>query len=159
MNSDLSLAAQCGWKIFPLLHSSRFAVRQPLLHEATSNEAQIEHWENQYPEYNWAVATGEESGVFAINFSLDTGLATMREFGERDPETWHTLQVRARNELLTFLERPAAGLPIFTCGIIAPALAFWEKSVMSPFPVRVCTSILTASTLTGKPQPCLRPSG
>jgi hypothetical protein len=39
MNSDLSLAAQRGWKIFPLLHSSRFAVRQPLLHHATSNEA------------------------------------------------------------------------------------------------------------------------
>jgi hypothetical protein len=30
MNSDISLAAQLGWKIFPLLHSSRFAVRQPL---------------------------------------------------------------------------------------------------------------------------------
>ena len=48
MNSDLSLAAQRGWKIFPLVHSSRFAVSQPLLHDATSNEAQIEHWENKY---------------------------------------------------------------------------------------------------------------
>src|SRR5271168_4407584 len=101
MNSDLSLAAKRGWKIFPLVHSSRFAVRQPLLHDATSNEAQIEHWENQYPECNWAVATGKESGVFAIKFSLDTGLATMREFGERDPDTWNTLQVRGPNELLT----------------------------------------------------------
>jgi hypothetical protein len=43
MNSDLLLVAQRGWKIFPLLHNSRFAVRQPLLHHATTNEAQIEH--------------------------------------------------------------------------------------------------------------------
>ena len=91
MNSDLSLAAQRGWKIFPLVQSSRFAVSQPLRHDATSNEVKIEHWENQYPECNWAVATGEESGVFAIKFSLDTGLATMREFGERDPGSWRTL--------------------------------------------------------------------
>jgi hypothetical protein len=70
MNSDLSLAAMRGWKIFPLLHSSRFAVSQPLPHDATSNVAQIEHWENKYPECNWAVAIGEESGVFAIKPSL-----------------------------------------------------------------------------------------
>jgi hypothetical protein len=158
MNSDLSLAAQRGCKIFPLLHRSRFAVRQPLQHDATSNEAQIEHWENQYPECNWAVATGKESGVFAIKFSLDTGLATMQEFGECDPDTWHMLQVRGTNELLTFLEWPAAGLPICTCGILRQAPAFWEKRVMSPFPVQGCTSILTASTLIEKPQPCLRPS-
>jgi hypothetical protein len=134
MNSDLSLAAQRGWKIFPLLHSSRFAVRQPLLHHATSNEAQVERWENQYPEYNWAVATGKESGVFAIKFSLDTGLATMREFGERDPETWHTLQVRGPNEILTFLEWPAAGLPISTCSMIAPGARLLGEESYIPIP-------------------------
>jgi len=119
MNSDLSLASMRGWKIFPLVHTSRFAVSRPLLHDATSNEAQIEHWENQYPECNWAVATGEESGVFAIKFSLDAGLAAMREFGESDPRISRTLQVRGPNELLTFLEWPATGLPIFTSGMIA----------------------------------------
>ena len=46
MNFDLSLAAQRGWKIFPLVHSSRFAVSQPLLHDATSDEAQIEQSED-----------------------------------------------------------------------------------------------------------------
>jgi hypothetical protein len=134
MNSDLLLAAQRGWKIFPLLHNSRFAVRQPLLHHATSNEAQIEHWENQYPECNWAVATGKESGVFAIKFSLDTGLATMREFGERDPDVSRTLQVRGPNELLTFLEWPAAGLPVWTCGMIAPGAPLRGEESYVPIP-------------------------
>lgn len=134
MNSDLSLAAQRGWKIFPLVHSSRFAVRQPLLHEATANEAQIERWENQYPECNWAVAAGKESGVFAIKFSLDTGLATMREFGERDPRISRTLQVRSPNELLIFLEWPAAGSPIFTCGMIAPGARLRGEESYVPIP-------------------------
>ncbi|HKU24529.1 MAG TPA: bifunctional DNA primase/polymerase [Candidatus Sulfotelmatobacter sp.] len=120
MNSDLLLAAQRKWKIFPLLHNSRFAVRQPLLHHATSNEAQIEHWENQYPGYNWALATGNESGVFAIKFSLDAGLATLREFGERDPYISDTVQVRGPNEFFAFLKWPAAGLPASAFGVIAP---------------------------------------
>ena len=134
MNSDLSLAAQRGWKIFPLVHSSRFAVSQALLHDATSNEAQIEHWENKYSECNWAVATGEESGVFAIKFSLDTGLATMREFGERDLGIWRTLQVRRPNELLAFLEWPAVGLPIRTCDMTAPGAHLLGEESYVPIP-------------------------
>jgi|ERR1700733_9027562 len=136
MNSDLSLAAQRGWKIFPLVHSSRFAVTQPLLHDATSNEAQIEQWENEYPECSWAVATGDESGVFAIKFSLDSGLETVREFGERDPGITRTLQVRGPNELLAFLKWPAAGLPICTCSVIAPHACFLgeESYVRVPGP-------------------------
>jgi Bifunctional DNA primase/polymerase, N-terminal len=134
MNSDLSLAAMRGWKIFPLAHSSRFAVSQPLLHDASSNESQIEHWENQYPGCNWAVATGEESGVFAIKFSLDTGLATMQEFGERDPGISRTLQVRGPNELLTFLKWPAAGLSICNCGVIAPGACLLGEESYVPIP-------------------------
>src|ERR1700720_1527291 len=38
MNSELSLAAMRGWKIFPLVHRSRFAVSQPLLHDNLSEE-------------------------------------------------------------------------------------------------------------------------
>ncbi|WP_158793821.1 bifunctional DNA primase/polymerase [Granulicella sp. L60] len=134
MNSDLSLAAQRGWKIFPLVHSSHFAVSQPLLHDATSNETQIEHWENIYPECNWAVATGEESGVFVIKFSLDDGLATVREFGERDPDISRTLQVRRPNELLAFLEWPAARSSILTCGMTAPGARLLGEKSYAPIP-------------------------
>lgn len=134
MNSDLFLAARRGWKIFPLVHRSRFAVQQPLQHHATSNEAQIEHWENEYPECNWAVTTGKLSGVFALKFSLDTGCATMRELGERDPDISRTLQVRGPNELLAFLEWPAAGLPAFAGGMIAPGARLQGEEEYIPIP-------------------------
>ncbi|MBB6147189.1 hypothetical protein HNQ77_005183 [Silvibacterium bohemicum] len=80
------------------------------------------------------MATGEESGVFAIKFSLDTGSATMREFGERDPGISRTLQVRGTNELLTFLKWPAAGLPTFTCGMIAPGACLLAEKSYAPIP-------------------------
>ena len=157
MNSDLSLAAQRGWKIFPLVHSSRFAVSQPLLHDATSNEAQIEHWENKYSECNWAVATGEESGVFAIKFSLDTGLATMREFGERDPGISRTLQVRGPNELLAFLKWPAAGLPIRTCGMTAPGARLLGEESYIPIPGPGMQIHLHCEYADRDPKPSVRP--
>lgn len=65
--------------------------------------------------------------MFAIKFSLDTGLATMREFGERDPDVSRTLQLRGPNEVLTFLEWPAAGFPVWTCGMIAPGARLWGE--------------------------------
>jgi len=80
----------------------------------------MQEWESQYRECNWAVATGNESGLLALRFSLDTGLASMRDFGQRDPDISHSLRVRGPNELLIFLEWPEVGLPIFTCGSLAP---------------------------------------
>jgi hypothetical protein len=62
----------------------------------------------------------------------------MREFGECDPDVSRMLQVRGPNEILTFLEWPAAGLPVWTCGMIASALAFGERRAMSLSPVQVC---------------------
>ncbi len=134
MNCDLLLAVRREWKIFPLLHSSRLATGQPLLNHATSNEAQIEQWEREHPESAWAVATGSESGVFALNFSLDLGLASTREFGERDPDLSRTLQVRGPNELVTFLEWPACGLLPWVRGKIAPGVRLAEEGNYVPIP-------------------------
>lgn len=75
-----------------------------------------------------------KSGVFAVKFSLDTGLATAREFGERDPGISRTLQVRRSHELLTFLEWPAAGLPICACGMIAPGARLLGEASYVPIP-------------------------
>jgi hypothetical protein len=97
-----------------------------LLH-ASSNETQIEQWESEHPESAWAVATGSESGVFALSFSLDVGLASMREFGERDPDLSRTLQVRGPNELVTFHEWPACGLLAWVRGIISPGVRLSEE--------------------------------
>ena len=134
MNSDLSLAVQREWKIFPLLHSSHLATGQPLLNHATSNEAQIEQWEREHPESAWAVAAGSESAVFALNFSLDAGAESMREFGECDPDLSHTLQMRGPNELVTFHEWPACGLLSWARGIVAPGVRLSEEGSYVPIP-------------------------
>ena len=127
MNAHLSLAIRRDWKIFPLRNRSRLASGQPLLRYATSSETQIEQWENQFSSCAWAVATGSDSGVFALHFSLDAGAASMREFGERDPDLSRTLQVRGPNELVTFLEWPACGLLAGARGILAPGVRLWEE--------------------------------
>lgn len=135
MNCELLLAIRRDWKIFPLLHSSRLASGQPLLAHASSNETQIEHWENQYPECAWAVATGSESGIFVLHFSLDGGAVSMQEFGERDPDLPRTLQVRGPNELLAFREWPACGLLPWAHGNIAtPGVRLSEEGSYVPIP-------------------------
>jgi hypothetical protein len=58
----------------------------------------------------------------------------MREFGERDPDVSRTLQVRGPNELLTFLEWPAAGLPVWTCGMTAPCARLQGEESYVPIP-------------------------
>lgn len=134
MNSDLFLAVRRDWQIFPLLHSSRLATAQPLLLHATSIETEIERWENRYPDCAWAVATGSESGIFALAFSLDVGSASLRLFGERDPDLSRTLQVRGPNELLAFLEWPAVGLSPWTPSMIAPGVRLREEGNHVPIP-------------------------
>jgi hypothetical protein len=107
---------------------------QPLLTHATCNESQIEQWETQYPDCSWAVATGGESGVFALNFSLDTAVTTMREFGELDPDLSRTLHVRGPNELFTFLEWPACGLSTSVQGTFATGVRLLEEGNYVPIP-------------------------
>jgi hypothetical protein len=126
MNPDLLFAVRQDWRIFPLLNHSSLATEQPLLHHATSEEGQIERWEQQYPECAWAVATGSESAVIALNFSLDEGSASIREFGERDFTLSSTLQLLGSNELFTFLEWSTVVLPPWTPGMIAPGVRLLE---------------------------------
>lgn len=134
MNSDLSSTLPREWRIFPLLHRSRLALGQPLLHHATSSETQIERWGVQYPECGWAVATGSDCGVFALNFALDTAVTSMREFGEHDPDFMHTLQVRGPNEIFAFLEWPACGLSRCSQDALATGVRLLEEGNYVPIP-------------------------
>ena len=78
MHSHLSQVIRRGWKIFPLIHKSRFAVSQPLLEHATDSVEQVELWQTEYPDCGWAVATGERSGIFALEISFDLGFRKIR---------------------------------------------------------------------------------
>ncbi len=134
MNSELLSAVQREWRIFPLLRPSRHATAQPLSNHATSNEAQVEQWETQYPECRWAVATGSESGIFALNFTLDTAVTSMREFGEIDRDLSRTLQVQGPNQIFTFWEWPALGLSRSGQGTLPTGVRLIEAGDYVPIP-------------------------
>ena len=60
-------AALRGWKIFPVLVRSRYATESTaMIGQATRDLDQLKAWAREYPGCNWAVATGKDSGVLAI---------------------------------------------------------------------------------------------
>ncbi len=123
MHNAIELAIQRGWRIFPLIHRSRFSKEQPLLREATSSIDKVEEWLEQYPDCPWAVATGEESGVFAVEFSRDSGIQTMRSLCEDDFSAMDTLQIRTTKLVTMFFRWPDNELPMFFRGQIAEGIS------------------------------------
>jgi hypothetical protein len=111
MQNAIELAIQRGWKVFPLIHRSRFSMEQPLLTLATTSIEQVDEWQKQYPGCLWAVATGEDSGVFAVEFSRNSGIQTMRSLCEDDFSAMDTLQIRTSKQVTMFFHWPEVGLP------------------------------------------------
>jgi Bifunctional DNA primase/polymerase, N-terminal len=111
MKNPINAAVRRGWKIFPLIHRSHFATEQPLLSSATSSIEQIEAWQQQFPDCPWAVATGAESGIFAVEFSRDIGIESMRSHCRRDCSGMDTLQIRTPKQVTMFFRWPDPGLP------------------------------------------------
>jgi hypothetical protein len=112
MHNAIELAIQRGWKVFPVIHRSRFSMEQPLLAQATTSIEQVEEWQKQFPDCLWAVATGEESGVFAVEFSRDLGIETMRSLCNGDFSAMDTLQIRTTKQVTMFFRWPDHGLPM-----------------------------------------------
>lgn len=133
------MALRRGWKVFPLVHSSPFATRQPLLDSATSSMDQIEQWEEQYADRAWAVATGSGSGVFAVEASRVTGISTLQLYSEDDWALSSTLQISAPGRVILFFLWPDGGLPAFQrlpwgCGMYLRQVGDYVRlpSVYSP---------------------------
>lgn len=102
MDNVINIAIRREWKVFPLIHRSRLATVQPLLSKATSSIEQIEAWQQQFPDFPWAVATGEKSGVFAVEFARDLGIHTMRSHCDDDFNGMDTFQIRTRKQVTVF---------------------------------------------------------
>jgi Bifunctional DNA primase/polymerase, N-terminal len=111
MKNPMNPVVQRGWKIFPLIHRSRFATEQPMLSSATSSIEKIEAWQQQFPDCPWAVATGAESGIFAVEFSRDIGIESMRSHCSGDYSGMDTLQIRTPKQVTMFFRWPNSGLP------------------------------------------------
>ena len=66
-----------GWLLFPV----KSRENQPLIadwpNQATSDEARLRLWHNRYPDCNWGVATGPESGIFVLDADGEQGLQSL----------------------------------------------------------------------------------
>lgn len=111
VHNAIELAIQRGWKLFPLIPRSRFATEQDLLRKATSSIEQIEEWQKQYPDCAWALATGEQSGVFVVECSLDLGVHTLRAHSDSEFAPEDTLHILTPKWLSIFFRWPDGGLP------------------------------------------------
>ena len=93
------------------MRQSRFAIEQPLLLSATASIDKINHWIEQYPDHSWAVATGTQSNVFAVEASQELGVPILRARSEDDLALNDTLQIRSNNHVSLFFRWPESGLP------------------------------------------------
>lgn len=73
-----------GCKIFPCAAGDKHPLTERGWIEASSDPAQIEAWEQQWPGCNWAVATGL-SGLFVIDVDPE-GIATWERMQNENPE-------------------------------------------------------------------------
>ena len=128
MHQDLAQALQRGWKIFPLIHQSRFAVSQPLIEHATDSAEQVELWQKEYPNCGWAVATGERSGIFALEISFDLGLKKIRSLCHEQSDLTNTLQIKTSSRVTLFYQWPRDGFPTCAQASIAPGIRLLQET-------------------------------
>ena len=157
MQPDLAHALETGWKIFPLIHKSRFAVSQPLLEHATDSVEQVELWQAEYPDCGWAVATGECSGIFAMEISFDLGFRKIRNLCRGQSDLMDTLQIEAPGRVTLFYRWPDGGFPPCPRTSIAPGIHLLQETHYVMLPAIVVgdskrhESNLTGATLSAAP--------
>lgn len=114
-------AAARDWRMFPTPGASW--VEGIGIEDATSDLTQLGQWADDLSEsqFHWALATGPESGVFALEAEEPFGLRSLRGLSQLDwPET---LYARSRNYMVAFLRYPAGMRSIDTGRLeIAPGL-------------------------------------
>ena len=65
--SEVEWLAEQGYRIFPLRPGTKLPMIEGWQAKATCDADQLETWAKQYPGSNWAMATGEPSGVLVID--------------------------------------------------------------------------------------------
>ena len=114
------LAASRGWRLFPT--PGECWVEGVAVGDATSNLTQLGQWASNLSGFHWSLATGPESGVFALNAQVPDGLGSLRNLSQLDwPET---LYARSANYMVIFFRYPV-GIRAIDAGRIeiAPGLA------------------------------------
>lgn len=69
--------AERGWRLLPCAPRTKKALLKSWPTAASSDLATIRKWASKYPGCNWAVATGEDSGVFVLDVDGERGRASL----------------------------------------------------------------------------------
>lgn len=70
---DILALAKLGWRLHPLQKTSKVPCLNAWQNRATTDETTLRLWFSQYPEANWGVATGQESGIFVVDLDPKSG--------------------------------------------------------------------------------------
>jgi hypothetical protein len=124
-------AASRGWRLFPT--PGKCWVEGIGIEDATSDLTQLGQWADDLSGFHWSLATGPESGVFALKAEEPYGPRSMRGLSQLEwPET---LCSRASHYMVAFWRYPA-GMRAIDAGRqeIAPGLTVIadEESVVLP---------------------------
>jgi hypothetical protein len=100
-----------GWRLFPVEGNGKR--KSPLIADwpnlASNQEEQIRSWARRWPSCNWAVATGNGSGVFVMDFDGEDGLAVLRRWKVHHGEGWaDTLTAKTSRGLHSYFHWPGS---------------------------------------------------
>ncbi len=112
-----------GWRLFPVkpLKKEPFITDWP--NQATNDEARLQSWLKRFPNCNWAVATGQASGVFALDVDGEEGLESLAAYEAQDCKLPQTLTTRTGRGRHLWLGWPLDGVVVRnSAGKLAPGL-------------------------------------
>lgn len=105
----LPLAAE-GWRLFPVRKAGKSPAIDSWPSRATSDEARLREWEAEYPNCNWAVATGAGSDVFVVDCDGEAGLGWLQERTREYGDTFaNTRSVQTARGLHLYFKWPGNG--------------------------------------------------
>ena len=81
----LHYAEEMGWEVFPLWKEAKKSVVK-WSEEKTIDHFQIVEWWSENPEYNIAIATGEQSNLSVVDIDNEDALNLFRQYAHLFPE-------------------------------------------------------------------------
>jgi len=85
-----------GFRIIPLRNREKIQILKRWKNFATTDPDQIAAWAHEFPDCNWGIPTGKESGFFVVDVDGEDGTRTTEEWSRQHGESWkQTLGVQA----------------------------------------------------------------
>lgn len=84
LSRDLEIAIKYGWFIQPVLARSIYVSASARVGVPDNTRAQIEYWAAAYPDCNWELTLGRESGVMAVQADMSVAGESLRLLSSDD---------------------------------------------------------------------------